>query len=181
MKYTALLRGINVGGNNKVEMAKLRATFEALGFKNVSTYINSGNIFFTTNSSNQSSLVTKIEKAIKKDFGLEIRVVVRDFKNIEKLNKEIDKNWLNDKEMKTDVMFLWDEFDKAEIIKELVLRPEVDEVRYLPGALVWRVDRKEINKSGMLKIVGTKLYKNMTIRNINTLRKLYSIMSEMKE
>lgn len=181
MKYTALLRGINVGGNNKVEMAKLRATFEALGFKNVSTYINSGNIFFTTNSSDQSSLVAKIEKAIKKDFGLDIRVVLREFKNIEKLNNEIDKNWLNDKEMKTDVMFLWDEFDKAEIIKELVLRPEVDEVRYLPGALIWRVDREEINKSGMLKIVGTKLYKNMTIRNINTLRKLYSIMSEMKE
>jgi uncharacterized protein (DUF1697 family) len=55
MTYVALLRGINVGGNNKVEMKKLKTTFETLGFTSVVTYINSGNIIFNTSDKNGSS------------------------------------------------------------------------------------------------------------------------------
>ncbi|MFT3751872.1 MAG: DUF1697 domain-containing protein [Paludibacter sp.] len=68
MIYVALLRGINVGGNNKVEMKKLKSTFELLGFTNVVTYINSGNIVFEDISKEQVVIVNEIEKAIKKDF-----------------------------------------------------------------------------------------------------------------
>ena len=50
MTYVALLRGINVGGNNKVEMARLKKVFESLGFINVRTYINSGNVIFDTDT-----------------------------------------------------------------------------------------------------------------------------------
>ncbi|MBK8304125.1 MAG: DUF1697 domain-containing protein [Chloracidobacterium sp.] len=46
MRYVALLRGINVGGNNMIKMETLRATFESLGFENVKSYINSGNLAF---------------------------------------------------------------------------------------------------------------------------------------
>ena len=68
MKYIALLRGINVGGNNKVEMKKLKDVFEALGFKNVSTYINSGNVIFETNETEMVKIVEKIEQAILKKY-----------------------------------------------------------------------------------------------------------------
>lgn len=65
MIYVALLRGINVGGNNKVEMKKLKATFERLGFTNVVTYINSGNIIFEESTKAQNTIVAEIERAIK--------------------------------------------------------------------------------------------------------------------
>jgi uncharacterized protein (DUF1697 family) len=85
MRYVALLRGINVTGKNMIKMETLRATFESLGFKNVVSYINSGNIAFDVSSphvskgsTSEQKLVGKIENAIKKDFGISISVMVRE-------------------------------------------------------------------------------------------------------
>lgn len=74
--------------------------------------------------------------------------------------------------MKCDVMFLWDKYNNKSVIEQLTIKPEIDEVKYVHGALVWKVDRKNVTKSGMMKIVGTDLYRNMTVRNCNTVRKI---------
>lgn len=176
MIYVALLRGINVGGNCKVEMKKLKEVFGKLGFENVSTYINSGNVIFTTSKS-EKVLVGIIENALKKEFGFEIRVVVRTAKNIEKLCKEISKAWQNDTEQRTDVLFLWDEYHSKKSL-DLIATTEVDRLVYIEGAIVWNVKRSDVNKSGMKKFIGTKIYKNMTARNINTVRKLNDIIKK---
>lgn len=80
MRYIALLRGINVGGNTMIKMAELKTSFESLGFKNVVTYVNSGNLAFDAGKSaaHESKLVEKIEKVIEKDFGKQVPVMVRD-------------------------------------------------------------------------------------------------------
>jgi uncharacterized protein (DUF1697 family) len=172
-KYVALLRGINVGGNNKVEMPKLKKVFEALGFLNVSTYINTGNVIFETD---KKDLDTTIEKALLKAFGFAIRVVVRDTQNIQKLCKSLPNNWTNDTEQKTDILFLWDEFDNKKSI-DLIKTTEVDTLKYIDGAIVWNVKRVDYTKSGMHKFIGTVIYKNMTARNINTVRKLNELLN----
>src|SRR5512133_3792079 len=105
MIYVALLRGINVGGNAKVEMPRLKKTFEVLDCQNVSTYINSGNVIFADDRSPEV-LKRKIEEAIEREFGLKISVVLRDSENIAMLCQEIPENWTNDNKLKTDVMFL---------------------------------------------------------------------------
>ena len=79
MIYVALLRGINVGGKNKVEMRKLKATFEDAGMGNVTTYINSGNVVFTDNRRKPPRIVSVLEEAIAADLGFEIKVLIRDF------------------------------------------------------------------------------------------------------
>ncbi|OQB30021.1 MAG: hypothetical protein BWY08_01410 [Bacteroidetes bacterium ADurb.Bin174] len=165
MIYVALLRGINVGGKNKVEMKKLKTTFELLGFTNVITYINSGNIIFEDFSKGQDVIVNEIEKAIKLDFKLEIKVLVRDFENIEAICQKLPATWLKNKMMRTDVMFLWENFDRPEIMELLKINP-VDNVKYIPGAVLWNVEGKNYSKSGMIKLIGTELYKNMTIRKL---------------
>ena len=71
MTYLALLRGINVGGKNKVEMARLKTLFESIGCGDVRTYINSGNVIFTSNRV-AARLRTSIEKAIAKEFGFHV-------------------------------------------------------------------------------------------------------------
>ena len=81
-------------------------------------------------------------------------------------------DWANETTAKCDVMFLFDAVDSPEILGELTIKPEIDDVRYVPGALLWRVDRRNVTRSGMLKIVGTDLYRQMTVRNCNTARKL---------
>lgn len=177
MTYVALLRGINVGGNNKVEMKKLKATFETLGFTAVVTYINSGNIIFTTSEKNEKNLIEKIETAIAQDFGLTIKVVVKTFKAIEAICHQIPTEWQNNKTMKTDVMFLWEEYDNPEVLEQLQLKP-CDNVLYCSGAVIWNIQTSDYNQSGMPKLIGTRLYKHMTVRNVNTVRKLYELMKE---
>lgn len=175
MTYVALLRGINVGGNNKVDMKKLKGTFESLGFSSVVTYINSGNIIFKTSEKEQKALVEKIEAAIARDFGLNIRVLLRDLKSMESVCARIPEAWQNNKEMRTDVMFLWEEYNNPDVIQQLNLKP-CDTVLYESGALIWHINMRDYNQSAMAKIIGTKLYKHMTIRNVNTTRKLFELM-----
>lgn len=175
LKYVALLRGINVGGNSKVEMSRLKKLFEELGHTEVSSYINSGNLIFAS-SRGKKELLQEIEAALHKTFEFEIRVILRTYEEIRQLAEGIPKDWKNDSEQKTDVLFLWDDFDRKETLKLLEANPEVDELKYFPGAIVWHLDRAHYNKSGMGKLIGTKVYKNMTARNVNTVRKLAELM-----
>lgn len=176
IKYVALLRGINVGGNNKVAMPKLKKAFESMGFVNVRTYINSGNVIFETDEKDVNKLISKIEEYLAKNFGFSLRIVLRDCHNIKKLCKQIPDNWKNDLEQRTDVLFLWDDFDSKKSIELLNINAEVDNVKYISGAMVWNLLRANLNKSGMRKFIGTTIYKNMTARNINTLRKINELM-----
>lgn len=171
--HVALLRGINVGGNNTVPMKELRAAFETMGYSNVSTYINSGNVIFES----EKAEFSKIEQTLKKVFGFSIETVVRSKENIQKIAKEVPKAWQNDKDQKTDVIFLWDGYDNKKSLEIIKTNPSVDTLCYIEKAIVWHIDRKHYNKSGMNKFIGTLLYKNMTARNINTVRKLAELMT----
>lgn len=175
MKYVALLRGINVGGKNKIAMADLRTCFEGLGYRDVSTYINSGNVIFSATGA-RGKLVANIEQGIKKAFELSIPVVVRSVADITKVLSVVNPKWKNDKTEKTDVMFLWEEYDSSKTLDLLRVNADVDNVQYVSGAIVWHLDRADYNQSAMHNLVGTKLYKHMTVRNINTVRKLANLL-----
>lgn len=174
--YLALLRGVNVGGNRKIEMVKLKRTFELLGFSDVKTFIASGNVIFHTTEKDISKLASIIESAIKKDFGISTKVLVRDFESMEKLVKAIPDSCVNNDDIKCDVMFLWKEIDHKKILKQLPYNSSIEDLKYIPGAVIWRIDRKNTSKSRMFKIVGTKLHQYLTVRNPNTVRKLYELM-----
>lgn len=176
MIYVALLRGINIGGRNKIDMKTLKQTFEIAGMTDVVTYINSGNIIFTNKDLNAVELAETLEAVILKDFDMDIKVMLQSKDDIENIIRFLPDNWRNDKEMKSDVMFLWDEIDDESILENLKISPDIDHVIYKPGAVLWSVDKKNASKSGISKIVGTKLYKKMTVRNVNTVRKLHSLM-----
>lgn len=170
--YVALLRGINVGGNGKVSMAELAKIFESLAFTHVSTYINSGNIIFSTDEHDEQILTKTIEKVLSKKFGFTIPVVLRDKKTLQKLSQSLNDELQNNNEMKTDILFPFNEFNTKKSLTLIASNPEVDTLFYAHGAIVWSVQRSNYTKSGMKKFIGTILYKNMTARNINTVRKL---------
>lgn len=137
MIYIALLRGINVGGNNKISMAELKTVFEQAGMTSVTTYINSGNVVFKSEVASKTELAQILEKAIETTFGFSVKVLVWDKGSLLSLAKGLPDSWANDKTMKCG--------DK-------------------------------VTKSGLLKIIGTTLYRHMTVRNCNTLRKLVTIV-----
>ncbi|MCM3764477.1 DUF1697 domain-containing protein [Neobacillus niacini] len=176
MVYIALLRGINVGGKNKVDMKLLKQTFEQAGMNDVVNYINTGNIIFSNNGLSKTELSRILEEAIHKDFGLQIKVVVRSFEDVSKIINAIPDTWKNDNDIKSDVLFLWEEIDDESVLENLAIKPNIETVKYVPGAILWSVDRKNVTKSGMSKIIGSKIYKQITVRNVNTARKLYELM-----
>ena len=176
MVYVALLRGINVGGKNKVEMRRLKATFEEAGMTDVATYINSGNVVFSDKRRKAPKITEVLEEAIAQAVGFEIKVLIRDLPAIRKVIKALPEVWTNDKSMRCDVMFLWEQHDRKGVLQELPIKPDIEDVKYIPGAVLWRIDRENVMKSRMSKVVGTALYKGMTIRNCNTVRKLAVMM-----
>lgn len=176
MKYVALLRGVNVGGNSKVDMKQLKTVFESLGFSNVRTYINSGNVIFETKTDNTAALIIQIEKAMQEQFRFAIRIVIRDAKNIQKLCREIPETFTNDTEQRTDVLFLWDEYATKNTLKLIAAKEGVDTLLYISSAIIWNIQRKNLSKSALRTFIGTEVYKHMTARNINTLRKLGELM-----
>ncbi|MBP9773072.1 MAG: DUF1697 domain-containing protein [Candidatus Peribacteraceae bacterium] len=85
IRFVAFLRGINVGGNKIIPMAKLKTMFELLGFTNVKTLLATGNILFDASETKPEKLVTLIEKKIEATFDLHSHAIVRTLDNLQKL------------------------------------------------------------------------------------------------
>jgi uncharacterized protein (DUF1697 family) len=100
--YVALLRGVNVGKHGRIDMPKLKRTFEELGCEDVRTYINSGNVLFRDRRK-AATLTTLAEEA------LDVRVAIRTLAQLERLCASIPEHYANDAEQKTDIAFLLDE------------------------------------------------------------------------
>jgi uncharacterized protein (DUF1697 family) len=178
MIYVALLRGINVGGNRTVSMRMLKSVFEAAGMTDVRTYINSGNVVFSSKLRSPKRIAPPLEKAIAAEFGFAVDVLVVAEPKLRSIVEAIPAKWMNDQAMRCDVLFLWDDVDRRSVLDELPVREGIDTVLYTPGAVIWQLARKDINKSRMAKLAGTSLYKRMTFRNCNTARKLLALMND---
>lgn len=172
MQYVALLRGINVGGNNRVEMSRLKTVCESLGWSNVRTYINSGNVIFSHDEVPTATLAAQLEHALHTVFGFAIKVLVKTQDELAAVIAATPVSWTNGMEMKCDVVFVWDGVTPSEELKLLMPRVSIDEVRTTPSAIIWKVDRVNASRSGLLRMMGTPLYGRVTVRNITTVRKL---------
>ena len=169
MKYIILLRGINVGGNKLVDMKSLRLFFENLGYSDVSSYINSGNIILSSSKKLNSK---KIETALAQQFGFSTTILIKTIKEIKAIAKAIPAQWQNDTSQRTDVAYLFPDIDHKNIISELPMKMEYVDARYVKGALILHLLRKNYSKSRLNKLIGHKLYRSMTMRNVNTARYL---------
>mgnify|MGYP002749976417 CR=1 FL=1 len=169
MKFIALLRGINVGGNRKVQMKRLRDFLETLGYTSVETYLNSGNVIFES-TKKQEELQEEIPRRLQREFGFEIRTLVMSAKEIQRITRAIPGEWKNDSEQKTDVAYLFPEIDSKKTIDALPVNVDFIDIRYVKGAIIWHVSRNNYNKSHLNKIIGLEQYQCMTVRNVNTAR-----------
>jgi uncharacterized protein (DUF1697 family) len=176
MRFVALLRGINVGGANKVSMAELRSAFEDAGMTAVATYINSGNVVFSTDIDDRARLADVVREAVGRLTGTSADPQLRDADEIAAIVTAIPEGWTNDASMKCDVVFLQPDVDRAAVLDDLGPRPGVEDALYVPGAIVWRVDRKDATRSRLTRMVGTPLYSRVTVRNCTTVRRLHGLL-----
>lgn len=181
MKYVALLRGINVGGNHRVPKAEFQAVLEDLGFRDVVIYINSGNAVFSSDHKPKSD---EVRAALEEHFGFDVPTLILPGDKVRAIAAAIPSNWTNDTPkpdrsgQKSDVLYLFDDINTPDILERLGYRPEVEAMIYVDGAVLANITRINQSKYSLLRIMGTPLYRQMTIRNIATAKKLAELVKE---
>jgi uncharacterized protein (DUF1697 family) len=175
--YVALLRGINVGGRNLIRMPALKACFEADGFGDVATYIQSGNVLFTERAAKPAELTHRIERMLAEAFDYVPTVVVRSRAQMKAIVEKAPKGFgTQPAKYRYDVIFLKEPLKAGTAIKVLDPKPGVDEVHAGTGVIYSsRLDARATS-SRLNKIVGSPIYPSITIRNWNTTTKLLALM-----
>ena len=176
MKYVALLRGINVGGNSMVKMADLKESLKENGFKNVATYINSGNVILESDKSDQENLTKEIEELLSKRFGFELRIVLRNHVQMKRVVEGVPHDWNTRTDLRYYIAFIKEPVTVGEAFAEVEPRKDVDFIEKGPGVIYMATLWTDITKSGIAKLIGKKIYKEMTMRNYNTTKKILSLM-----
>ena len=175
-KYIALLRGVNVGGNNIVSMPFLRAAFEKAGFYDVSTYINSGNIFFSSNDTDIEVLQSRCRQIIMETFMLDIPVAVVSPKDLATALSNSPKWWDENKELKHNAIFVIPPTNTEDIIKEVgEINREYEQAEHHGQIVFWSAPLKFFSKTKWSKFVSTSASSKITIRNANTTKKLLQL------
>jgi uncharacterized protein (DUF1697 family) len=180
--YLILLRGINVGGKNKISMASLKKCLGELGFTNVTTYIASGNVILSSNAETHQ-IKALIETALTKNFKLDselIKVLVLTQKQLQAVIDSRPKGFGDEPEKYySDAIFLID-IDATQAMSVFHPREGVDKVWQGNGVIYSQRLGAERTKSRLGKIIGTPAYQSMTIRSWNTTTKLLKLLEEAK-
>ena len=178
-RYVALLRGINVGGKNLIKMPALKAAFEAAGFDDVSTYIQSGNVLFDASEKGSKALTERIEAMLAESFDYIPTVVVRSERQMRSIVENAPKGFGGrPAEYRYDVIFLKEPLSAKAAIKEVPVNPAVDTAHVGTGVLYFSRLTAKATASRLGRIVGSPIYPSVTIRNWNTTTKLLSLMDE---
>ncbi len=176
-KYLALLRGINVGGNNIIRMADLKSCFEDMGFKDVSTYIQSGNVIFRSGANDKAGLTKEIEERLSERFNYQSRVAIFSHQQIKEIVGQAPPGFGTEAEKyRYDVIFLIEPLTAGELMNKVNPRVEVDRVYAGESAVYFSRLISKASQSRLSKIMAIPEYKNITIRNWNTTTRLLELM-----
>ncbi|MDR2839863.1 MAG: DUF1697 domain-containing protein [Paludibacter sp.] len=177
IKYLALLRGINVGGNNIIKMNELKNLFHETGFSDVITYIQSGNIIFNAVETDKQILIEKIRNKLFEKLKTEINIAILTLSEMTEIICEKPEKFGEDNyNYKYDVVFLIEPLTANEAIKKFEPKEGVDKIEQGTNVLYFSRLQAEYTKSRLSKIAGSSIYKNISIRNWNTTEKLYELM-----
>ncbi|CAM1667838.1 DUF1697 domain-containing protein [Streptococcus mitis] len=180
-RYALLVRGINVGGKNKVVMAELRQELTDLGLEKVESYINSGNVFFTSTDS-KAQLVEKLESFFEIHYPF-----IQSFSLLSQEDYEAEVEnlpaWWNEDLARKDVLFYTEGLDVEQVIatvKSLELKDEV--VHFGKFGIFWgKFSEKSYSKTAYHKyLLKVPFYRNITIRNAKTFDKIGQMLKTNK-
>jgi len=177
--YIALLRGINVGGNNIIKMADLRDCLQSKGYRNVQTYIQSGNVVLQSDEENRDLLLDELQSALRSRFDYHNPVVLLRFNELEHVIKDAPDGYGDDDEIyKYDVLYLKHPLTAPEAIDDIPVREDVDLAWEGPGVIYYRRSSDHLSKSMLNKLPSRPVYQQMTIRNWRTTNKIFEIAKE---
>jgi uncharacterized protein (DUF1697 family) len=180
-KYIALLRGINISGKNKVSMPLLKVAFEDIGFLNVSTYINSGNVLFSSENNDKSEINSRCKAMIEERFMLDVPVAIISLKELSEALDNAPEWWdiNSDEEVMHQAIFLIPPVTIEEVYKAVgEAKPEYEQVGYYKNLIFWSAPRATLSKTRWYKIASSSVNNKVTIRNARTTKKLLLLSNE---
>ncbi|MCM3762894.1 DUF1697 domain-containing protein [Alkalihalobacillus oceani] len=184
--YVVYLRGINVGGKNKIKMADLRTSLHENGCENVHTYIQSGNIVLQSELSAQE-LARQIETIVANNFKLDsslIKVLALDAKTYRAIIEEAPHGYGEESQAtdyRYDVLFLLD-VTSDQVMKEVMVRQGIDMAWQGSHAIYYRrpgPGNPDYTKSYLSKLVKKDIYQSITVRNWKTATKMWDALQEL--
>ena len=181
MEYVALLRGINVGGNNKVVMSELREQIEAAGFTNVRTYINSGNLLFETAAdASREDVAQAIEDVLARHYDFPIRLALLMAQEYLAQLEELP-DWWHGEVARRDALFYTRGLDRSHVRERIEAMELGDEaVHFGEHAVFWgKFDEKSFLKTAYHKrLLREDFYRQVTIRSGSTVEKIAAMLSQ---
>ena len=178
--YLVLIRGINVGGKNTIKMDELKQIFLDMKFTDVETYIQSGNVLFRDCEKNKKKLVERIEEALSKKLKNDIKVAILTISELKEVINDIPKDFGEDiKSYKYDVIFLIEPLTPKEVINKIKIKQGKDIIFEGSKSLYVKRFIEKLTGSYIAEIL--KISQNITVRNLNTTKRLYELMLEREK
>ena len=173
MKYAAFLRGINVGGNKKVPMAKLKNVLEDMGFAEVRTLLASGNVLFDAKKESLPTLEKKIAAELEKQFGFTIPVLLREVSDVENIIESGPFKGINvTKDTRLYVTFLLENHKSAMKIPYASPDKSFRIIRLDDDSVFSILDLSKSGTPEAMSILEKEFGKHITTRNWNTIMKV---------
>ncbi|MBM6764576.1 DUF1697 domain-containing protein [Faecalicoccus pleomorphus] len=148
-RYVALLRGINISGKNKISMIELKQCFERLDYTEVKTYLNSGNVIFSSDETDRIKITSQIEEMIKNQFHLDIPVFITSKEKLEDILHHVPDWWENEnKESYDNLVFIIPPATCKDVYNEIGEPKEgLEKVKEYKEIVFWSFSRKEYQKT----------------------------------
>jgi uncharacterized protein (DUF1697 family) len=176
MKYIALLRGINVGGNKKIKMGDLRDLLTANGFKNVKTYIQSGNVAFENTTETVADLGDKMMNLIQEKYGFEVKIILKTAIEIKKITNDIPDFVLQDLPLNFVFAILLDSIPQKEKVEVFLVQDFSPDKIAIQNDVVYLACPNGISNSKFgTNIIEKQLKVSSTARNFKTMQKLITM------
>jgi uncharacterized protein (DUF1697 family) len=176
-RYVALLRGINVGGKNLISMTALKACLEKHGLDDVVTYIQSGNVLFTSSEPGRAALARRMEQVLATTFNYRASLVLCTHKQMRDIVGLAPEGFgAAPTKYRYDVIFLKDPLTARAALKTVRTRQGVDQAYAGAGVLYFSRLISKASQSQLSRIASLPIYQQMTIRNWNTTTTLLRLM-----
>lgn len=175
MKYIALLRGINVGGNSIVKMTDLKKAAERCGFQNVKTYIQSGNMVFEASERDTGKIEARLEDCLRTRLKIDTRAMVRTDGQLQKAVAELPAAWKGQPDLLCYLAFIRKPLTAQDVIRNIDLKEGGDLVEAGEDVVYMATLLGGFTKSGFARLNSKMISDDITIRSCNTVEKLLSL------
>ncbi len=174
--HVALLRGINVGGRNAVRMPELVELFRELGYQNVRTHLQSGNVLFETGRTERAELETALDDHLSSRLGFVVPAIVRSREELAETIASAPPQH-GSSELRSDVFFLKQPLSVREVMDQMPeLRTGVDTITPGPDAVYFSRDAAQARKTRITKFMGLPIFQQITVRSWSTTTRLLELL-----